>query len=514
MLQSVIYRTRYAHHRPAPSPIRAPRLAPQLGYDVNHGGRQQRATQNRHCRSGTAGKSCGADERARTNSTSSFSAINTRRRGRGRGANAPDIQQPPPPPPPSRPPPPPPPPPSPPPPPPPSPSFDNWRAIFAENQGRYYYFNLKTRDTCWEIPDNAARIRVAPGRPISHHSATPVPDKHRAVTVRSRSAIVVSKNGKGQHGSSCCTSMRRSTSENPIRDDHPTINSWSVTRQRTDDISAPREENRRSLSEKKRHDDRRLGGKTIVERTGSHPKPRTAPVTRRKSALKIKLAEDEPSATLSATGNGDENGNTRYASIKRDQKRTLKKQQQTAAQNKGALVSPRGQVDAKNERDSGSSEDFVGSSSVSGSLLRARAWLAKNDPELDRCLHAGAAQAVRDSKSQSPPETNDRSPTIAVAGSSKRAAVDQQAIAGVSRGLRGRAAAEWEVSEARRRENEEMTGKPVITSLGRSKQRSIDDLFLYKYNVDSSRRQKQHEMEVVENNLLTGQPVRIAFRLS
>lgn len=350
-------------------------------------------------------------------------------------------------------------------------------------------------------------MRVALGRPVSHHGATPA-DNSRAVTVRSRSAIVVSKNGKLQYGSSCASS-RRSTSENPVRGGHPP--SWNVTRQRVDGISAARGEDQRPLSENTRHHDGRIGVKTIVEQTRSPPMPRTAALARQESTLVTKRPEDESSRTLPAAKNGDENGSTRYASIERDEKRTLKKQRQRK-QDKGALVSLRGQADENHGPNSESSEEVLGPtpvSSVSGSLLRARAWLAKNEPELDRCLHAGSAQAVRDSKSQSSPETNESSPTIAVARG-KRTTVLEQTTADVSRGLRGKAAAEWEVSEARRREDEEVTGKPEITRLGRSKQRSVNDLFLYKYNVEASRRRRQHDREIMEENLLTGQPVRVA----
>lgn len=72
---------------------------------------------------------------------------------------------------------------------------------------------------------------------------------------------------------------------------------------------------------------------------------------------------------------------------------------------------------------------------------------------------------------------------------------------------RGKAAAEWAACEARRRDEEQMTGTPKITRLGRNKRRSVDDLFLFKRTADTARRQNQDDRAAQEDNLTTGRPV-------
>lgn len=52
-----------------------------------------------------------------------------------------------------------------------------------------------------------------------------------------------------------------------------------------------------------------------------------------------------------------------------------------------------------------------------------------------------------------------------------------------------------------------MTGTPEITRLGRSKRRSVDDLFLFKRNVDTTRRRNQDDKELQDNAIITGRPV-------
>lgn len=82
---------------------------------------------------------------------------------------------------------------------------------------------------------------------------------------------------------------------------------------------------------------------------------------------------------------------------------------------------------------------------------------------------------------------------------------------GASVRLRGRAAAEWAAGAARRRDEKQMTGTPEITRLGRSKRRSVDDLFLFKRTADTARRQNQDDREAQEDNFITGRPVSKRF---
>lgn len=154
-----------------------------------------------------------------------------------------------------------------------------------------------------------------------------------------------------------------------------------------------------------------------------------------------------------------------------------------------------------------------GPSPVSGPLLRAEDWLAQNDLDQIRCRES--ADALDVGKLQTRPLASKhlieiRSSPVLAGKDFDNEGVNNPSYPHSDTDVRltGMAAAEWEVYEARRKLDLEMTGKPAITRLGRSKKRSVDDLFLYRQKVDASRRQRKLDMEAMEAKELTWQPVR------
>lgn len=171
-------------------------------------------------------------------------------------------------------------------------------------------------------------------------------------------------------------------------------------------------------------------------------------------------------------------------------------------------------------------------SSVTEPLLRAEDWLARNDPAEEgqprqpkcdttvgnhhRIVANGACVTASFVDQGNAPEVigsdifgdEEKSEVFAVPLSSEiKLGTERRTGA-------GRAAAELAAYDAWRKEDREMTGKPKITRLGRSKQRSIDDLFLYRRNADAARRKKQLEVDAMEDKLLTGRPVSRCYLLS
>lgn len=145
---------------------------------------------------------------------------------------------------------------------------------------------------------------------------------------------------------------------------------------------------------------------------------------------------------------------------------------------------------------------------VASSLLQADDWLANNEEGLEvgqQCRRRGSYQTDCSKNSEAGER---RALGISVASRD-----DQAGAQGVrhdipaSARLRGKAAAVWATMEAQQKEEEEMTGTPEITSLGRSKHRNVDDLFLFQRNVEASRRHKRDERDTREESLVTGRPV-------
>lgn len=134
---------------------------------------------------------------------------------------------------------------------------------------------------------------------------------------------------------------------------------------------------------------------------------------------------------------------------------------------------------------------------VPESLVWAEDWLKSNDPEPRRKCRATSSAAGRTKAADS-----DFFGYYSAGPWNKELAIEER--------LHSKASVDSRSVENRAegQQVEEMTGKPEITRLGRSKQRSIDDLFLYQQNAEETRRRKKSQKKAAEDNLLTGRPVR------
>ena len=131
-------------------------------------------------------------------------------------------------------------------------------------------------------------------------------------------------------------------------------------------------------------------------------------------------------------------------------------------------------------------------------LLEVENWLKKNDPEYDHCLATTSSSVAGQNKTDS-------------YSSKGRASAPPHNSPGIEGGQRVKIAdIDSTMRETKRREVEEITGRPEITRLGRNQQRSVDDLFLYQRNVEANRRRKQGEAQATEDRMWTGRPVRRA----
>eukprot|EP00903_Cladosiphon_okamuranus_P007720 g7480.t1 len=151
-------------------------------------------------------------------------------------------------------------------------------------------------------------------------------------------------------------------------------------------------------------------------------------------------------------------------------------------------------------------------------VVTAEEWLANNDEDTIGVGQRGgrrrgsgqtdfSAQASETcARRASGVSLASRDPQAEVQGALQDSGAIRHELPSGSARLRGKAAAVWAAMEAKQKEKEEMTGTPEITRLGRSKHRSVDDLFLFQRNVEASRRHKQDERDTQEERLVTGRP--------
>lgn len=171
------------------------------------------------------------------------------------------------------------------------------------------------------------------------------------------------------------------------------------------------------------------------------------------------------------------------------------------------------------EREKHPVSDASSSRRVVMSLLQAENWLANNDEDTIEVEHQGgrrrgsgqsdlcAQTAETCARKASGISLASRDHQAGVQGAHQNRGVIRCELPGGSARLRGKAAAVWAAMEAQQKEEEEMTGTPEITRLGQSKHRSVDDLFLFQRNVEASRRHKQDERDTQEEQLVTDRPV-------
>lgn len=137
---------------------------------------------------------------------------------------------------------------------------------------------------------------------------------------------------------------------------------------------------------------------------------------------------------------------------------------------------------------------------VPKSLLWAEEWLKSNDPEPRRNNRATSSVAGRTKAAKShffgcySAGPWNKEPALEEKLHSK-ATVDTRSVENRADG----------------QQVEEITGKPEITRLGRSKQRTVDDLFLYQRTAEATRRRKKSQRKAAEDSLLTGRPVKCSL---
>lgn len=447
---------------------------------------------SRRSRLATAGESC--RPKVQQMNSSSRKQPGEHRRGNRKAEN---TRHAPPPPPPS------PPPPSaaPPFPPPPPPPIKTWHAISVESNGRNYYCNLNTGETCWEPPEAPHTVS---GEPVVHDGT--VEKLGTAVTVKSRSTVILSKRGKLQYRPGM-VSLRCYGTENP---------KLAAEALRTRDAKLGRHGGSNPPCERTQVDATdKLPRRGQVAEPGKVAKPRERPTfyraspKRRPSALAVEHPNEPPPTAAENAGVGAPLARHKYPE---DYEEVEPRMQLARLEGETFVGGRHGQTNSRGRRDTAESEGSASSdptsrqgSFVAGSLLRAEEWLTRNEPELRQRQTNGSSPSE-----SSPSSDNSRGASIsrqpATPLSSRAKNLERETPAATVR-LRGKAAAEWEASEARRREDEHMTGKPEITLLGQSKKRSVGDLFLYKRKVEAARRQNQDDREMEERKLLTGRPV-------
>ncbi|CAM9360110.1 unnamed protein product, partial [Hapterophycus canaliculatus] len=360
-----------------------------------------------------------------------------------------------------------------------------------EDYGQFYFFNPHTGETTWEPPPKSRMVQGAMAPPFVGNKS--IGAGCETVAVRSKSLLDLSRGGKIQCRAGSLISLRGDGGKHPL-----------VVQRREEIPEAADETGER--------------GRTVRTRANNRTSVRSkdhVAVVRGVRHLSSKLADAEKGVPeqqnrarrkpLGKCGNDTKQalGTTRRGATQPEETRPL------PGRCGEAEVLRREENGIKIPVKSRNSERSSRATRIATSLLQAENWLARNEPEVE-VEHPRSHALTRSGRTQPRSRTTHgatRSPCTPV---DERVQVgmptcDEGSGATTSR-LRGRAAAVWASIQLQRREEEEMTGKPEITRLGRSKQRSVDDLFLFQRNVEASRRQKRDEREAHENKSMTGRP--------
>lgn len=317
------------------------------------------------------------------------------------------------------------------------------------------------------------------------------------VTVRSRSLVSLSKGGRIKHRTDSPVSLRSDRGRDAL-------------------VGQPREENLEAADGTGTRG--RAAGVRTTKNTSIRRKDNVA-VIRGTRSLPGKVADPDMGVTERQSRAqrkplGKDVDNTNQGPKGKRRGATHPEETTPAPRRRGETETLRRKDDAKNmPPKAGNPEQPSRARGLPTSLLQAEKWLAQNEleAELERPRSRALIRSERArSRSKSSRRGTRRSCTpVGSRGERVRADAPQndEASGATTTRLRGRAAAVWASVEAQRREEEEMTGTPEITRLGRSKQRSVDDLFLFQREVEASRRRKRDEREAHEDNLVTGRPV-------
>lgn len=402
----------------------------------------------------------------------------------------------------------------PPPPPPHPPPVKTWHAIFSECQGKHYSDNLNSGETCWERPKpKGAR---ANSRPPTPHDGTP--------TGKPRPAEIISKNSKTKEISiaaswrydRCHNTAAANSAEGALQTqaavlgnsggDHPHcgFNPCYATGELPcqDKVARP---------------------DTNTQQRDCCSEPCRASFTHRASTPHTNRPYD-PFAMVGGCGKG---GNLSWQTSGDHVKWHGRSKHQTRV-NEASLVASSPHDEKQTEptsrrrrplcqlhlRTGDTSSVSRGSPSrrascIADCLSLAEHWLAESKKE--RLQSRTDAPGLSTSPLKAAHSLGDRALGRSTTSLGEQVRHLELETRGTTARLRSKAAAEWAAGEARRRDEEQMTGTPEITRLGRSKRRSVDDLFLFKRTADTARRQNQDDREAQEDIFNTGRPVSKLF---
>lgn len=403
----------------------------------------------------------------------------------------------------------------PPPPPPHPPPVITWHATFSECHGSHYPGNLSTGEICWEYPKSKGAR--ANSRPPTAHDGTP-PGKPRP-------AEVLSKNSKTQE-MSISASWRCHRCHNTAAAANSAEGTLQTQAAVLGDSGGDHPHcgfNPSCATGELQCHDKVARPDTNTQQGVCCPGPCRASFTLRASTPHTKRPYD-PSAMVGGCG---KEGNFSCQTSDDHVKWQARNKHQTRV-NEASLVvsSPRDKKQTKptgrrrrplcqlHLRTGGNSSVSTGSPSRRAScivdcLLLAEHWLAESKKE--RLQSRTGAPGLSTSPLKVSHSLGDSVLGRSTTPLGEQVRPLELETRGTTARLRSKLAAEWAAGEARRRDELEMTGTPEITRLGRSKRRSVDDLFLFKRTADTARRQNQDDREAQEDLFNTGRPVSKLF---
>ncbi|CAM9603319.1 unnamed protein product, partial [Scytosiphon promiscuus] len=363
-----------------------------------------------------------------------------------------------------------------------------------EDYGQFYFYNSNTGETTWEPPRKSRMVRGATGqRSVVNRN---IGAERGAVTVRSRSLVTLLKGGKLECRAGSAVSLRSDGGKRPLDVPPRKKELGTIDATGTRDQKGESRTNNRTSARSKEH-------LQVASVRGTRPISGKLTETRKDvSEQQSRAGQKKPLEK----GGGD------MKRVLRGKREGVMHPEETtpvpSRHGKAEACCPRTQR-SKIPLKSEGPESSSGATRVATSLLRAENWLAKNEPEVE--LERPRSRTLTPDRTRLRPKSSRGATRLSckpVGSCDERVMACRVEGSGATTTarLRGRAAAVWASVQAQRREEEEMTGKPEITRLGRSKRRSVDDLFLFQRNVEDSRRRKRDRREAHEKKLVTGRP--------